>query len=144
MVRCLGRLRGLPLTELGVNVVGYAVKNKSLLEGDTTGLDIYTTADGTGVPECDPRCYRAILLDGNMSQCSGGKHSRYDISLWLDEELTGQFGGYGYNWGQERGPDYFLDNVGNENIHIVLHEMGHGFGLLGTLLLVASVKVLSC
>jgi hypothetical protein len=125
---------GFPLTKLDVNVVGYAVKNKSLLEGDTAGLDIYTTADGNGVPECGPRCYLAIQLDGDLSQCTGGKDSRYDIRLWLDEELTGQFGGYGYNWGQELGPDYFLDNVDNENINILLHEMGHGFGLLGTLL----------
>ncbi|KAH7093599.1 hypothetical protein FB567DRAFT_544936 [Paraphoma chrysanthemicola] len=121
---------GFPVTKLNVNVVGYAVKNKNLIEGDTTGLDIYTTTNPDGVPECDTRCYRALHLNGDMSQCPGGKDSRYDISLWLDEELTGQFGGYGYNWGQELGPDYFLNNVNLDNIHILLHEMGHGFGLL--------------
>ncbi|OAL44453.1 hypothetical protein IQ07DRAFT_463396, partial [Pyrenochaeta sp. DS3sAY3a] len=121
---------GFPLTKLTVNVVGYAVKDKSLLQGDTSGLDIYTTRDPDGVPECDVRCYRAVHLDGDMSQCPGGADSRYDISLWLDESLTGQFGGYGYNWGQELGPDYFLDNIDSENIHILLHEQGHGFGLL--------------
>jgi hypothetical protein len=122
---------GFPLTELNVDVVGYAVKDKSLLEGDTTGLDIYTTADADGVPECDTRCYRAAHLDGDLSGCPGGEDSRYDISLWLDESLDAQFGGYGYNWGEELGPDYFLDNVDLDNIHILLHEMGHGFGLLG-------------
>lgn len=122
---------GFPLTELKVNVVGYAVKDKSLLEGDTTGLDIYTTTDADGVPECDTGCYRAAHLDGDLSQCPGGEDSRYDISLWLDESLEGQMGGYGYNWGEELGPDYFLDNIDSENIHILLHEMGHGFGLLG-------------
>lgn len=88
---------GFPLTQLNVNVVGYAVKDKALLEGDTTGLDIYTTVDPNGVPECDPRCYRATHLDGNLSDCPGGKDNRYDISLWLDDELLGQMGGYGYN-----------------------------------------------
>lgn len=121
---------GFPLTELNVNVVGYAVKDKSQLEGDTSDIDVYTTADADGVPQCDPGCYRANHLDGDMSQCPGGKASRYDISLWLDDSLEGQMGGYGYNWGEEIGPDYFLDNIEQENIHILLHEMGHGFGLL--------------
>ena len=124
---------GFPLTELNVNVVGYAVKDKNLIEGDVNGLDIYTTTDGDGVPECDTRCYRAAHLDGDMSQCPGGEASRYDISLWLDKSLEGQMGGYGYNWGEEIGPDYFLNNIDQENIHILLHEMGHGFGLLGML-----------
>ncbi|KAF2844765.1 hypothetical protein T440DRAFT_512010 [Plenodomus tracheiphilus IPT5] len=121
---------GFPLTTLDVNVVGYAVKNKDLLEGDLSGLDVYTTTDGDGVPECDPRCYRAIHLNRDFSQCPGGAKSRYDISLWLDDTLEAQFGGYGYNWGQELGPDYVLDNLETDNIHILLHEMGHGFGLL--------------
>ncbi|KAF2832476.1 hypothetical protein CC86DRAFT_366257 [Ophiobolus disseminans] len=121
---------GFPLTKLAVNVVGYAVKNKNLLEGNISGLDVYTTKNPDGVPECDPRCYRATHLNGDMSQCPGGKKSRYDISLWLDESLTGEIGGYGYNWGQELSPKYFFDNVNSENIHILLHEMGHGFGLL--------------
>ncbi|KAF2027292.1 hypothetical protein EK21DRAFT_114923 [Setomelanomma holmii] len=106
------------------------MKDKSLLEGDTTGLDIYTTTNTDGVPECDPRCYRALHLDGDMSQCPGGKTSRGTTSVWLDESLAGKFGGYGYNQGEELGPDYFLDNLETENIHILLHEMGHGFGLL--------------
>ncbi|KAI4700777.1 hypothetical protein J4E81_003741 [Alternaria sp. BMP 2799] len=121
---------GFPLTELNVNVVGYAVKDKNLIESDVNGLDIYTTTDGDGVPECDTRCYRAAHLDGDMNQCPGGEASRYDISLWLDKSLEGQMGGYGYNWGEEIGPDYFLNNIDQENIHILLHEMGHGFGLL--------------
>jgi len=121
-----------PLTEASVNVVGYAVKDKSLLEGDTSGLDVYTTADADGVPECDVRCYRGAHLEDPeyLASCPGGEESRYDISLWLDDSVTG-VGGYGYNWGQELPPSYFLETVEDENVHILLHEMGHGFGLLG-------------
>lgn len=122
---------GFPLTELNVSVVGYAVKDTSLIEGDTTGLNIYTTVDSDGVPECDTRCYRGAHLDGNLNNCPGGEKNRYDISLWLDESLEGQLAGYGYNWGEELAPDYFLDSLNTDNIHILLHEMGHGFGLLG-------------
>lgn len=124
---------GFPLTSLNVSVVGYAVKDVALLEGNTAGLNVYTTVDIDGVPVCDTRCYRAAHLDdGGLEDCPGGEQNRYDISLWLDEALEGQLAGYGYNWGEELPPDYFLDNLDTENIHILLHEMGHGFGLLGT------------
>ena len=139
-VDVLAGFDGFPITKANVTVVGYAVKDKSLIQGDTSGLDIYTTVDGDGVPECDVRCYRGAHLDGDLSQCPGGEDSRYDISLWLDESLEGQMGGYGYNWGQEIGPDYFLENINNDNIHILLHEMGHGFGLLGTFFFCSSIS----
>ncbi|KAJ4334339.1 hypothetical protein N0V95_009188 [Ascochyta clinopodiicola] len=123
---------GFPLTKLTVKTVGYAVKNKNQIQGDATGLDIYTTADADGVPECDTRCYRGAHLDdpNGISSCPGGEDSRYDISLWLEDALEGQIGGYGYNWGQELAGDYVLGNLDSDNIHILLHEMGHGFGLL--------------
>ena len=35
-----------------------------------------------------------------------------------------------FSRGQELGPDYVLDSLDSDNIHILLHEMGHGFGLL--------------
>ncbi|KAI5359810.1 putative metallopeptidase, catalytic domain superfamily [Septoria linicola] len=123
---------GFPLTSTEVNVVGYAVKDISLLEGDTSDIDIYTSTDADGVPECNTACYRgAHLNDADyLDTCPGGADSRYDISLWLDDSLEGQMGGFGGNWGQELGPDYLLETVEDENVHILLHEMGHGFGLL--------------
>jgi len=39
-------------------VTGYAARNRDLLEGDLTGRDFYTTTDGEGIPQCDPRCGR--------------------------------------------------------------------------------------
>jgi hypothetical protein len=131
-VQTLVGFEGFPLTEATVKVVGYAFKDESLLEGDTSGIDVYTTVDADGVPECDVRCYRGAHLEdpGYPSQCPGGEASRYDISLWLDDGLVG-VGGYGYNWGQELPRSYFFETVDDDNVHILLHEMGHGFGLLG-------------
>ncbi|KAF1362480.1 hypothetical protein EJ07DRAFT_174908 [Lizonia empirigonia] len=101
---------GFPLTKLTVKTIGYAVKDKSIIQGSTTGLDIYTTADADGFLECDTRCYRGAHLDdpNGISLCPGGEESRYDISLWLDSSLEGRQHSY----------------------DILLHEMGHGFGLL--------------
>jgi hypothetical protein len=123
---------GFPLDEATVKVVGYAVKDESLIDGDTAGLDVYTTADADGVPECDVRCYRDAHLEGPgyLASCPGGEESRYDISLWLEDSVVG-VGGYGYNWGQELPPSYFFETIEDENVHIMLHEMGNGFGLLG-------------
>jgi hypothetical protein len=38
-------------------------------------------------------------------------------------------GGAGGDWGQRVGIEYFVSAVNSDNIHIVLHEMGHTFGL---------------
>ena len=38
-------------------------------------------------------------------------------------------GGAGGDWGQRVGQEYFMQNINAENIHIVLHEIGHTFAL---------------
>jgi hypothetical protein len=134
---------GFPYKTVDVKVVGYAVRDRSLLEGDTSGLDIYTTKDGDGIPECDPRCGRFFHQDGDYSQCSGGASRHYgmcppllkstvltvvDESLWLTDGFQGGAGG---DWGQRMGQEYFMQNVNSEDIHIYLHELGHTFALDG-------------
>lgn len=49
-----------------------------------------------------------------------------DQSLWLTDGFEGGAGG---DWGQRIGTDYFLEALSSENIHILLHEMGHTFAL---------------
>ncbi|KAF4534504.1 hypothetical protein BFW01_g7889 [Lasiodiplodia theobromae] len=122
---------GFPYESVDVSVVGWATKDKSLLEGDTSGITVHTGhLDADGAPECDPACGRAIhYADGDYSGCSGGDADRYDVSLWLSDTLDDGAGGYGGDWGQQVGADYMLQNVDEENIHILLHEMGHTLGL---------------
>lgn len=42
---------------------------------------------------------------------------------------TGFQGGAGGDWGQRISDDYILSTLENEEVHIIEHEMGHGFGL---------------
>ncbi|GIK07212.1 hypothetical protein Aspvir_002868 [Aspergillus viridinutans] len=117
---------GWPYKTVEVNVVGYAVRDRSLLEGDTSRLDIYTNQDEGGIPECDPACGRFFHQDGDYSGCPAGASRHYDQSLWLTDGFQGGAGG---DWGQRVGQEYFMQNVNSENIHIYLHELGHTFGL---------------
>jgi hypothetical protein len=81
---------GFPLTKANVKVVGYAVKDKSLLEGDTSSLDVYTTADADGVPECDTRCYRGAHLDDpqGLASCPGGEATDVKIMASVTPFVT--------------------------------------------------------
>ncbi|KAI8685176.1 CBM1 domain-containing protein [Fusarium keratoplasticum] len=107
-----------PYSDIKVNVVGWAVKDKSLLQGSTAGIDVYTDVDSEGVPQCSEKCGRFFHQDGNYNQCPGGADRHYDQSLWLTKGMAGGAGG---DWGQRLGPE----GVG----HILLHEMGHTFAL---------------
>ena len=48
---------GWPFDTVTSQVVGWAARDKTKLEGTVSG-DFYTTRDGEGIPECDPRCGR--------------------------------------------------------------------------------------
>ncbi|EWG55586.1 hypothetical protein FVEG_13568 [Fusarium verticillioides 7600] len=117
---------GFPYDEVKVNVVAYAVKDKSQLQGSTDGYEVYTELDADGVPMCPVACARDAHLDGDYSNCEAGAGRHYDHSLWLKDGLEG---GFGHNWGQEVGREYFMNNLDSDNIHILLHEMGHTFAL---------------
>ncbi|KAL0257119.1 hypothetical protein SLS55_007929 [Diplodia seriata] len=122
---------GFPYESVNVTVSGWATNDTSLLEGDTSAYTIHSsTVDVNGVPECDPACGRAIhYTDGDYSGCAGGDGDRYDVSLWLSDTLDDGAGGYGGDWGQQVGATYMLENLETENIHILLHEMGHTLAL---------------
>lgn len=115
-----------PYTEVKVNVVGWAVKDKSLLAGDVSGINVYTDTDAEGIPQCAESCGRFFHQDNDYSGCAAGADQHYDHSLWLTDGLSGGTGG---DWGQRVGREYFMELLDAANIHILLHEMGHTFGL---------------
>ncbi|KAG6368311.1 hypothetical protein INS49_002516 [Diaporthe citri] len=115
-----------PYSSVPVKVVGWAVRDKNLLQGSTSGIDVYTNQDSGGIPECDPACGRFFHQDNNYGSCPGGAARHYDVSLWLTDGFSGGAGG---DWGQRIGREYFMGALGTANIHILLHEMGHTYAL---------------
>ncbi|VUC31222.1 unnamed protein product [Clonostachys rosea] len=115
-----------PYSNIQVNVVGWAVRDRSLLQGSTSGITVYTDKDSGGAPQCSEACGRFFHQDGNYNSCPGGAANHYDQSLWLTDGFGGGAGG---DWGQRIGREYFMGALTSSNIHILLHEMGHTFGL---------------
>ncbi|KAI1757236.1 hypothetical protein F4782DRAFT_219426 [Xylaria castorea] len=115
-----------PYSKIDVNVVGWAVRDKSLLQGSTSGITVYTDEDADGIPQCSEACGRFFHQDSNYNSCPGGADAHYDHSLWLTDGFGGGAGG---DWGQRIGREYFMGALGSSDVHILLHEMGHTFGL---------------
>jgi hypothetical protein len=117
---------GWPFTEVPVNIVGWAVRDRAQLEWTDSSVDIYVNNIREDAPQCGEPCGRFFHQDANYSGCPGGVTHHYDQSLWL---TAGFGGGAGGDWGQRVGSEYFLGAVNSDNIHIFLHEVGHTFGL---------------
>lgn len=116
-----------PYTDVKVNVVGWAVKDRSTLQWSDDSVKVYAgVLDDSGAPQCSPDCGRFFHQDGDYSQCPGKEAEHYDESLWLTKGFEGGAGG---DWGQRVGEEYFVGALGQENMHIYLHEVGHTFGL---------------
>ncbi|OAL48271.1 hypothetical protein IQ07DRAFT_589091 [Pyrenochaeta sp. DS3sAY3a] len=125
-IAILAGFEGFPYKTVDVNVVGWAVKDASILQGDVSKIDVYTDKDEGGIPQCAETCGRFFNQNNDYSRCKKGAARHYDQSLWL---TPGFGGGAGGDWGQRVGQEYFMQNINAENIHIVLHELGHTFAL---------------
>ena len=88
---------GWPFTDVPVNVVGWAVRDRAQLEWTDTSVDIYVNDIRENAPQCGEPCGRFFHQDGNYSGCPGGSAHHYDQSLWL---TAGFGGGAGGDWGQ--------------------------------------------
>lgn len=117
---------GWPHASVPVTVVGWAVRDRSTLQWTDSSVDIYVNNIRENAPQCSEPCGRFFHQDGNYSGCPGGTARHYDMSLWL---TAGFGGGAGGDWGQRIASEYMVNNVNTDNIHILLHEIGHSFGL---------------
>jgi hypothetical protein len=117
---------GFPYTTVPVKVVGWAVRDRNQLQWTDDSRDIYVNNIREGAPQCSEPCGRFFHQDGDYSGCPGGTSHHYDMSLWL---TSGFGGGAGGDWGQRISSEYYVQLLGADNIHILLHEMGHSWGL---------------
>ncbi|GIH02433.1 hypothetical protein Rhe02_05000 [Rhizocola hellebori] len=115
-----------PYAAVPVRVVGWAVRDRNTLQWTDNSVDIYVNNIRENAPQCSEPCGRFFHQDGNYSSCPGGAARHYDHSLWL---TAGFGGGAGGDWGQRIGSEYMVNNVNTDNIHILLHEIGHTYGL---------------
>jgi hypothetical protein len=115
-----------PYANVPVRVVGWAVRDRAQLQWSDTSVDVYVNNIRENAPQCGEPCGRFFHQDGNYSGCPGGPSHHYDMSLWL---TAGMGGGAGGDWGQRIGSEYYVNNLNAENVHILLHEIGHSFGL---------------
>jgi hypothetical protein len=119
---------GWPYPSVTVKVVGWAVRDRNQLQWTDNSVDVYVNNIRENAPQCAEPCGRFFHQDGNYSGCSGGASHHYDLSLWL---TAGFGGGAGGDWGQRIASEYYTNAVATnlDNVHILLHEMGHTFGL---------------
>jgi hypothetical protein len=117
---------GWPYAEVPVNIVGWAVRDRAQLQWTDNSVDIYVNNIRENAPQCSEPCGRFFNQSGTYPNCPGGVARHYDQSLWL---TAGMQGGAGGDWGQRIGSEYFLGALNQPDIHILLHEIGHTFGL---------------
>ncbi|MFD8493080.1 hypothetical protein [Amycolatopsis sp. NPDC059657] len=115
-----------PYQQIPLKVVGWAVRDRNTLQWTDNSVDIYTGNINENAPQCAPECGRFFNQNGSYPRCPGGAARHYDMSLWLTKGLGGGAGG---DWGQRIGSEYYVNALNSDNIHILLHEIGHSFGL---------------
>ncbi|KAE8909418.1 hypothetical protein PF005_g19141 [Phytophthora fragariae] len=129
-----------PYDKINISVVGFAVRSKSIMDWDDDSLGpIYEgILDDEGSPKCPDECYKH-QDQAASSDTSGCKGKPFDMSLWPtarpgdspDDTVTlpEDVDGHGGDWGQRVWVVDMLKDIDQAELYVLLHEMGHGFGL---------------
>lgn len=132
-----------PYDHIDVKVVGWAVIDKnSLLDlhedevvyTDTIYYDSqYDTSNGRDtIPDKEPLAPSEIsrfdhFADKNY-EYPGGLDKRFDMYMWATQGFP-DIGGCGGDWGQRLSDTAYLNMIDGSGIHVLEHEIGHGFGM---------------
>jgi len=143
---CLVGYDNWPIDHVNVKIVGYAVLDESCIVDRQPDEKVYTQttsswlhddmiSSGMGnssVPSIQPAepvdISRYVHWNDKNWSYNGSYDNRYDMYL---HGITGMIdmGGYGYHYGQILSDRSVLGLIdGTSSQHILLHEMGHGFG----------------
>ncbi len=127
-----------------VNIVGWAVLDKSVLQDlqpDEVVYDnlisdydsTYDTSNGVEtIPTLLPSAPTELSRFDHYAESGyvypGGLDSRFDMYLWATQGFP-SIGGCGGDWGQRLSDDAYLNMLDGTGIHVLEHEIGHGFGM---------------
>ena len=143
---CLVGYDGWPVDHVDVKIIGYAVLDKSVLQDLQPDEVVYTEtavpwtrdwliSSGMGdssIPELQPaeptELSRYVHWNDENWSYNGSYDNRFDMYLHGIHGMT-DMGGVGYHYGQILS-DHSIEGLinGTTSKHILLHEMGHGFG----------------
>ncbi|OWZ11160.1 Neutral zinc metallopeptidase, partial [Phytophthora megakarya] len=117
-----------PFDMIDIEIVAFAVKDKSIMDwsDDSLGTIYEGILDDEGSPKCPDECYKR--QDGN-SDSSSCTTKTFDMSLWPSTMAGVNAIGMGSDWGQRVEVNDMLATMGQEYMMVLLHEIGHGFGL---------------
>lgn len=132
---------------INVNIVGWAVIDKnSLLDlhddeivfTDTTPYD--SSGDTSNGTEKIPDVLPSAPEELNKFNYFGENNHDYseaiakygmqpfNMYLWATQGFP-SIGGCGGDWGQRLSDDAYLNMLDGSNLHVLVHEIGHGFGI---------------
>ena len=129
-----------------VKIVGWAVLDKSCLEDLQPDEIVYDNLlepyDSSGdtsngvetipnlLPSAPDELSRFYHFSNNIGfNYPGGLDKRFDMYLWATQGFP-SIGGCGGDWGQRLSDDAYLNIINSGfGIHVLEHELGHGFGL---------------
>ncbi len=132
-----------PYDHIDVKIVGWAVIDKSCLSDlhdgeivyeDTKYYDAqYDTSNGRDViPDREPfapaELSRFEHFADSSYQYPGGLDKRFDMYMWATQGFP-DIGGCGGDWGQRLSDTAYLSMIDGSGIHVLEHEIGHGFGM---------------
>ena len=130
-----------PYDHITVKIVGWAVLDRNCLLDlqpdevvyDSLISDYDSTYDTSNGYETIPN-----KLPSAPSELSRMEHfmdtnyvypgERFDMYLWATQGFP-FIGGCGGDWGQRLSDDAYLNMLNGTNLHVLEHELGHGFGL---------------
>ncbi len=128
---------GWPYDYITVKIVGWAVANPSQILNKQSNEIVYTDTIIDDLSKTDPNIPAKLpvapnalsrfehFMDPNYTY-PGGLDKRFDMYLWGTSNFQGGAGG---DWGQRMPDDYILSTLNSDEVQIIEHEMGHGFGL---------------
>lgn len=85
-IAILAGFEGFPYKTVDVNVVGWAVKDASILQGDVSKIDVYTDKDEGGIPQCAETCGRFFNQNNDYSRCKKGAARHYGKSFHVPHQ----------------------------------------------------------